>query len=78
MFSADLNTWLPFLNSGGVMGLLFLIIVGGARQWWYYGHVYRDKSVEAAQWRQVAIGSLSTIENLLDQLEPVLQKLADD
>lgn len=57
---------------------MVLILLGGARQWWYYGHVYRAKVKECDDWKGIALGSLNTIEGVLSTLEPVIEKLGGD
>lgn len=73
----EVTNWLPYLNSGGVLGLLVVIIYGGSKGWWYYGHQYKAKEREAESWKQLALGSIETIKHTLDVIEPAIQRLSE-
>ena len=70
----DINTILPILNSGGILGLVVLIIVLGSRKdaTWVYGWQYRAKSQECEAWRQLAVEGIAGIKSTLDVIEPLL------
>lgn len=63
----DLTTLVPLINTGGVVTLLIVILYGGMRNWWVFGHYYtamqaeKDKELAKAQeeaeyWRELAVG----------------------
>ena len=71
----DFPSWLPFLNSGGVLGLLVVIVYGGAKGWWYYGHIYKAKVAECDAWKTLALGGIETIQEAVKVMEPIIEKL---
>jgi len=71
----DIVQLLPLINSGGVLGLLLVMIVGGSRGWWYYGHVYDAKVKEAEAWKQLALTGVASIKEVVDVIEPIIERL---
>ena len=71
----DVTTWLSFLNSGGVLGLLVVIVLGGSRGWWYYGHVYDAQIKKKEAWKQLALTGLASIKEVVDVIEPIVERL---
>jgi len=51
-----------FLNDAGVVGLLVLVLMGGARGWWVYGRTYREAVKREAEWRSIAMVALELTE----------------
>lgn len=47
-----------FLNDAGVIGLLVLIVLSGARGWWVYGRTYRESVSRETEWRAIAMVAL--------------------
>ena len=50
-------TWL--LEKGSYTAALLIFIVGGLKQWWVWGWLYRDKTRECDQWRTLALQGTS-------------------
>jgi len=48
---------LGLINSGGIVGLLVLVLVGGYRRWWVYGREYDSVIEERNEWRRIALMS---------------------
>lgn len=55
----------------GVVALLLLIMVGGARRWWVFGWTYNDLSTqhetlrgEKNEWKELALRSTNLAESL--------------
>ena len=71
----EIPNWLPYLNSGGVLGLLIVIVMGGARGWWYYGRTYDAKAAECEEWKKLALGSVDTIQEAIAVMEPIIERL---
>lgn len=57
---------LQVLQQGGMVGLLLIIIVGGARGWWVFGWTYKDRirdlAAERDQWMRAALKGTYTVE----------------
>lgn len=57
---------LQVLQQGGMVGLLLIIIVGGARGWWVFGWMYKDRvrdlAAERDLWMKAALKSTGTVE----------------
>lgn len=51
----DTATIMTALDKGGVVALLIGVIVGGIRQWWVFGHHYREMRADRDQWRALAM-----------------------
>lgn len=63
---ADAIDILKFINSGGVLGLLVIAIVGGYRKWWVYGWIYREVERERDDWRDIALHGTDLAEKTVD------------
>lgn len=47
----DLSALLPYLERGGVLGILVLIVVTGMKQVWVWGWQYRQAVAEREEWK---------------------------
>lgn len=61
-----LDQVLDFLNRGGMLALLIVILVGGHRKWWTFGWIYQEKAREAEEWKERAWRSANTTDKALD------------
>lgn len=59
-----------------VVGLLFLAMVGGYKQWWVYGWLYKakeaeceKKSLEIAEWKKLALDQMQTVRDAVHVVE---------
>lgn len=54
----------PFqaVQTGGMVALLLLILIGGNRGWWVFGWQYRAKDKEGEEWKELALRLLHTTE----------------
>lgn len=43
------------LDKGGTIACLFAFAIGGMKQWWVYGHHYRDVIRERDEWKGLAL-----------------------
>ena len=43
------------IGRAGVIGLLVIIIVGGARKWWVFGHTYEAMEADRNYYRDIAM-----------------------
>ncbi len=52
-----------------------MIVLGGSRGWWYYGHVYDAQAREKEAWKQLALTGLASIKEVVDVIEPIVERL---
>jgi hypothetical protein len=68
------------LNSGGVLGLLVLVLVGGYKQWWVWGWLYTAHSNELQkqldqmtnernQWRDLSLRYANVAEGAISAVK---------
>lgn len=50
-----LTDLIKLIQDGGVPTLLILILIGGAREWWVWGHQYRIIVKERNDWMHLAL-----------------------
>lgn len=69
----DPGSIFDWIQSGGIIGLLAFILIGGARKWWVFGWQYKDLQdrcgkVEQSNemWMQLALRSTNVTEKLVD------------
>jgi hypothetical protein len=67
------NSVFDWIQSGGIIGLLLFILVGGARKWWVFGWQYKDlderlEKIEQSNtmWMQLALRGVNVTEKLVD------------
>jgi hypothetical protein len=56
---------LSVVSDGGVIGLLLVVLVGGARAWWVWGWVYRASVRDRDMWRRLALSGTNLAERTL-------------
>jgi hypothetical protein len=44
------------IDTGGVIALLLIILVGGAKRAWVFGWTYRDVARDRDHWRALVLG----------------------
>lgn len=56
----------PFqvVQTGGVVALLLLILIGGNRGWWVFGWQYQAMLKEAEEWKEIGLTLLRSNEQL--------------
>lgn len=64
---------LKYVSQGGVLGLLFFILIGGYRQWWVFGWQYKESEErtgkaekERDDWRDLALHGTNLAEQTVD------------
>lgn len=62
---------LHIVQTGGVTGLLLVIILGGIRRWWVFGWIYKESeercemvAKERDEWKALALRSTNLAESL--------------
>lgn len=74
------TTIFDWIQSGGIIGLLIVVILGGARRWWVFGWQYRElqdrcDKIETsnAMWMQLALRGVNVTEKLVggDNVPPI-------
>lgn len=66
MDPAQAVTWAQFIREGGIIGVLcavlFVILVGGYKQWWVWGYQYIDMREQRDDYRKRAEASTTLAE----------------
>ena len=57
------------LSDWGVVGLVALILVAGAKQVWVWGWTYREKAKESEEWKQRALRATNVATTAVDVAE---------
>lgn len=63
----EIKDLLDVLETGGLLGLLTLIIIGGAKEWWVYGRHYRDCLADRDEWKQMALAGTELADKAVQQ-----------
>ena len=61
---------IDIISSGGVVGLLAVVVVGALKEWWVPGRVHRRAVAEKDFWRSHALRSTSLAEAAVRLAEP--------
>lgn len=67
---------LRVINISGVLGLLVLIIVGGAKRIWVFGWQYRELYDDRERWRDTALKSVGVGQSAVDIAQTAAQAAA--
>jgi hypothetical protein len=73
--SVESLTWVERL---GVIGLLMVILIGGARRWWVFGWSYRELSRERDLWRNIALRGTKAAEESATVAARITARTIDD
>ena len=65
----DFNDILNFVDKGGTIGLLVVILIGGMRAWWVWGWLYREVVEEKNEWKDIALRGIISAEEAVDIVE---------
>lgn len=75
LYTFDYTDVVNFLNKGGILGFLVLILVSGARRLWVWGWYYKDleeryKKVEESNsmWMQLALRGANVTETVVKKV----------
>lgn len=52
------------VQTGGMVGLLITVLLGGHRKWWVFGWRYSEVVKERDEWRELALRSANLAESL--------------
>lgn len=52
------------IQTGGVVAVLLVIIVGGVKKWWVFGWQYRAIEDSNARWMELALKSTNLAESI--------------
>lgn len=70
--SFDPKSVFDWIQSGGIIGFLLFILIGGYRRWWVFGWQYKDlsdryKRVEDSNvmWMQLALRGANVTEQII-------------
>lgn len=60
----DLSTdlILDFIQKGGTISVLVIVLVGALRGWWVPGYLYKELQRERDAWRDIATRGLNVAE----------------
>lgn len=70
------TTILQYVQSGGVLGLLLVIVLGGARGWWVYGWQWALLQKERDEWKALATGAVTSVKEIVESMEPLVEQIA--
>lgn len=62
----DPGTITNIVQSGGVVGLLVLFMVGLVKRWWVVGWAYDDCRRERDEWKELALTGTRAAERAVD------------
>jgi hypothetical protein len=54
------------VQTGGVVAVLLVIIIGGVRKWWVFGWQYQKIEESNAKWMELALRSTNLAQSLDD------------
>jgi len=57
-----------YLDRAGTIGFLITVLLGGVRQWWVFGHQYREMRADRDQWRMIAMQGHSLSKQAVNAL----------
>ena len=60
----DPVTTYQFIQTGGVIAILILVIVGFVKKWWVMGWQYKAVEESNARWMELALKSANLVESL--------------
>lgn len=63
----EIQAIFEIVQTGGTVGLLLLILIGGLRRWWVPGWAYDEKVNECNQWKTVAMRSMQISEEIVHE-----------
>lgn len=63
-------TLYDILQSGGVIAVLLIFVVGGMKRWWVWGWQYRQIEEQNAKWMELALRSTNLAESLDELARP--------
>lgn len=61
---ADVQDPVTIVQTGGVVGVLLVILWGGVRKWWVFGWRYTELEKERDEWKALALRSTNLAESL--------------
>lgn len=78
---AEVPAWLEWIERGGVLALLLIIIIGGSKRLWVWGwqqreteetweQRYREMETDRNFWRDVALRSVDITEAVAGRRKP--------
>lgn len=67
---------LTALDKGGTVALLLAVLVGGVRQWWVFGHHYREMRTDRDQWRTLALNGHTLSQRAVQVLASSVERPA--
>lgn len=62
--------WLEWVERGGILALLLIIIAGGSRKLWVWGWQYREMEDDRNFWRDVALRTVDITEAVAGRRRP--------
>lgn len=70
----DIKEIASFISDAGVVGLLVAVILGGLKQLWVWGWLYKDKVRECDEWKLLALEGLQAAHTGASVAERVLEQ----
>lgn len=63
----ELQSIFEIVQTGGTVGLLVLILIGGLRRWWVPGWAYDEMRHDRDQWKTIALRTLQVSEEIVHE-----------
>jgi len=54
------------IRDAGAIGILVLILVGGYKKWWVWGHLYEASQRERDEWRDIALRGTELADRIVE------------
>lgn len=60
------------ISNTGLVGLLIIIVWGGAKGWWVYGREYKEMKQDRDEWKEAALSGTTIAERAIDTASNVV------
>lgn len=67
--AGEASSIVDLISNAGLVGLLVLIIVGGAKRMWVFGWVYENALAEKDEWKELALSGTTVAEKAVSAAE---------
>jgi len=74
----DPTAAVDFLQRAGVIGLLVLILVSGARRGWVWGYQLQEMQIDRDRWRDLALRSMGQANRSMDVAQRGVELVAKE
>lgn len=71
---SDPGSFLDYLRTGGVLGMLAMIVIGTLRKWWLPAWYVHDLEKERDEWKAMALSGTRLAERSSSVLEDAIKR----